>query len=79
MARCNTTQLATVKRSHKIIGRSKYTSLRKAFTIIEAGNAPPRQEYTYRVPPEVVIGALEYIMNALQVVPGASRNVTFGD
>jgi hypothetical protein len=79
VARCNTTALATVKGSRKLIGRRKYTSLRKVFTVIQAGNSPPRQEYTYRVPPEIVIGALEYVMNALQVVPGASRNITFGD
>jgi hypothetical protein len=78
VARCNTT-LATVKRSRKIIGRRKYTSLRKVFKVIQAGNAPTQQEYTYCVPPEIVIGALEYVMNTLQVVPGASRNITLGD
>lgn len=62
----------------KEIGRKKYASLRKIFRDIKLGLPLPLYNYSYRVSPEKLASAVQYIQSNLQVKPGQSRSMTIG-
>lgn len=64
-----------VPESRKTIGERKFASLRRTHDIIQDGMSPPKHDYTYRVSVRVLQLAMEFMMDTLQLRPGATRTV----
>ena len=64
-----------VPTSRRTIGEDKFTSLRRTHDIIQDGMSVPKHSYNYRVSVVALRLAMEYMMDVLQLRPGATHSV----
>lgn len=61
------------------LGKERFTSLRKTYSLISAGNDIPKYNYTFRVDSRKIWTVLSFLQSSLCVKPGVVRDVTVAD
>ena len=68
-----------IRRARKTMGWWRFRTLRNLWGVIVEGKPIPRRVYSFRVDPEKLARATEYLMTVLHVLPGRSRSVKLDD
>ena len=63
--------------SRKVVGWRRFRTLRALWKIIVEGDPIPGRLYSFRVDPDKLATAVEYLMTVLHVLPGRCRSVKF--